>query len=68
MTALSYFIIFYFILNCLLTMYSLTLGPIKDLLNSEALWVTLLFTFIMICSSSILFVRSVFKEIKPNSR
>lgn len=68
MTAVTYFVIFYFILNCLLTMYSLTLGPIKDLLNSEALWVTLLFTFIMICSSSILFVRSVFKEIKPNNR
>lgn len=64
MTALSYFIIFYFILNCLLTMYSLTMGPIKNLLNSEPLWVTILFTVIMISSSSILFVKSMFNDTK----
>ena len=64
MTAISYFILIYFILNCLLTMYSLTMGPIKNLLNSEPLWVTILFTVIMISSSSILFVKSMFNDTK----
>lgn len=67
MTSVSYFIICYFMLNCLLTMYSLTIGKVKNLLNSEPLWVTVLFTCIMICSSSILFLKSLLSNIKPSS-
>lgn len=59
MTAVSYFIVCYFLLNCLLTMYSLTIGKVKDLLNSEPICVTVLFTCIMICSSSILLLKSL---------